>query len=53
MKFKIVTDWDKRKQEEVCVQVELSEKRVKDIVNTFFCNMDYGERRRWLQKNIK
>ena len=53
MKIKIVTDYNKIEQEEVSIEAQLDHFQIKEIVQSFFYNMDYYERRSWLQKNMK
>jgi hypothetical protein len=53
MKIKIVTDYNKIEQEEVSIEAQLDHFQIKEIVLNFFYNMDYYERRSWLQKNMK
>ena len=53
MKIKIEIDFDRREQEEISVEANLSNSQVKKIVLDFFYNMDYCERRDWLLKNMK
>ena len=53
MKIEIVTDYNKIKQEEVSIEAQLDHFQIKEIVLNFFYNMDYYERRSWLQKNMK
>ena len=53
MKIKIVTDYNKIEQEEISIEAQLDHFQIKEIVQSFFYNMDYYERRSWLQKNMK
>jgi hypothetical protein len=53
MKIKIEIDFDRREQEEISVEAKLDNSQVRKIVLNFFYNMDYYERRSWLQKNMK
>jgi hypothetical protein len=53
MKIKIEIDFDRREQEEISVEAKLDNSQVRKIVLNFFYNMDYYERRSWLQENIK
>ena len=53
MKIKIEIDFNKTKQEEISVVAQLDHFQIKEIVQSFFYNMDYYERRSWLQKNMK
>ena len=53
MKIKIVTDYNTTKQEEVLVEAQLNHFQIDKIVQSFFYNMDYHERRAWIKKNMK
>ena len=53
MKIKIEIDFDKREQEEISVEAKLDNSQVRKIVLNFFYNMDYDQRRSWVEKNIK
>jgi acid stress-induced BolA-like protein IbaG/YrbA len=53
MKIKIVTDYDTIKQEEVLVEAQLNHFQIDEIVQNFFHNMDYYERRAWIKENMK
>jgi len=53
MKIKIVTGYNKIKQEEISVVAQLDHFQIKEIVLNFFYNMDYDQRRSWIKKNIK
>ena len=53
MKIKIEIDFDRREQEEISVEAKLDNSQVRKIVLNFFYNMDYDERRSWVEKNIK
>jgi len=53
MKIKIEIDFNKIEQEEISVVAQLDHFQIKEIVRSFFYNMDYHERRAWIKKNIK
>ena len=53
MQIKIVTDYNKIEQEEISIEAQLDHFQIKEIVQNFFYNMDYYERRAWIKKNIK
>ena len=53
MKIKIEIDYNKIEQEEISIEAQLDHFQIKEIVLNFFYNMDYYERRSWLQKNMK
>jgi hypothetical protein len=53
MKIKIEIDFDRREQEEISVEAKLDNSQVRKIVLNFFYNMDYDQRRSWVEKNIK
>ena len=53
MKIKIEIDFDRREQEEISVEARLDNSQVRKIVLNFFYNMDYDQRRSWVEKNIK
>ena len=53
MKIKIEIDFDKTKQEEISIEAKLDNSQIRKIVLNFFYNMDYDERRSWVEKNIK
>jgi acid stress-induced BolA-like protein IbaG/YrbA len=53
MKIKIVTDYDTIKQEEVLVEAQLNHFQIDEIVQNFFHNMDYYERRARIKENMK
>ena len=53
MKIKIEIDFNKTKQKEISIEAQLDHFQIKEIVLNFFYNMDYYERRSWLQKNMK
>ena len=53
MKIKIEIDFDRTEQEEISVEAKLDNSQVRKIVLNFFYNMDYDERRSWVEKNIK
>ena len=49
MKFIVSIGWDRKKQEEIRQDVELDEKQIRAIVETFIDNKDYPERQAWLK----
>ena len=51
--FKIEIDFNRIAQEEISVEANLSNSQVRKIILNFFYNMDYDERRSWVEKNIK
>ena len=53
MKIKIEIDFDRTEQEEISVEAKLDNSQVRKIVLNFFYNMDYDQRRSWVEKNIK
>ena len=53
MKIKIEIDFDRREQEEISVEAKLNNSQIRKIVLNFFYNMDYDQRRSWVEKNIK
>ena len=53
MKIKVEIDFDRREQEEISVEAKLNNSQVRKIVLNFFYNMDYDQRRSWVEKNIK
>ena len=53
MKIKIVTDYNTTEQEEVLVEAQLNHFQIDKIIQSFFNNMDYHERRAWIKKNMK
>ena len=53
MKIKIEIDLDRTEQEEISVEAKLDNSQVRKIVLNFFYNMDYDQRRSWVEKNIK
>ena len=53
MKIKIEIDFDRTEQEEISVEAKLDNSQVRKIVLNFFYNMDYDQRRSWVEKNVK
>jgi hypothetical protein len=53
MKIKIVTDYNTIKQKEVFIEAQLNHFQIDEIVQSFFNNMDYYERRAWVKENMK
>ena len=53
MKIEIVTDFNTIKQEEVIIEAQLNTFQIDEIVQSFFYNMDYYERKAWIKENMK
>ena len=52
MKFDIVINFDREKQEDVEVKSDIPESKVREIVDRFFYTKDFAARRKWLSENI-
>ena len=52
MKFDIVINFDREKQEDVEVKSDIPESKVREIVDKFFCEKSFADRRKWLIENV-
>tara|TARA_Y100001951_G_scaffold39783_1_gene31439 strand:- start:2470 stop:2652 length:183 start_codon:yes stop_codon:yes gene_type:complete len=52
MKFDIVINFDRKKQEDVEVKSDIPESKVREIVDNFFYEKTFADRRKWLIENV-
>ena len=52
MKFDIVINFDREKQEDVEAKPDIPESKVREIVDKFFCEKSFADRRKWLIENV-
>jgi len=52
MKFDIVINFDREKQDDVEIKADIPESKVREIVDRFFNMQDFAARRKWLTDNI-
>ena len=52
MKIKVPINYDNKKKEEVIALVNLTPKKVRQIVESFFGEMTYKEKRKWFKNNL-
>ena len=52
MKIKVPINYDNKKKEEVIALVNLTPKKVRQIVESFFSEMTYKEKRKWFKNNL-
>ena len=52
MKFDIVINFDREKQEDVEMKADIPDNKVREIVYGFFYTKNFADRRKWLTDNI-
>ena len=52
MKFDIVINFDREKQDDVEIKADIPESKVREIVDKFFYEKPFADRRKWLIENV-
>ena len=52
MKFDIVINFDREKQEDGEIKADIPESKVREIVDNFFYEKTFTDRRKWLIENV-
>ncbi len=52
MKVKIAFDWDRMAQQELGVELNIPKHMVKSIVTSYFNQLDYADRQKWIHTNL-